>query len=307
VRLRVRRNGRGLRRRADDRLLLALRRGSCSPHFCPGNIDPLDITRCTQPPPSWSCADPLWDDGTICDCGCGYPDPDCSTVHGDACDTCNEPGSCSVQPCPGTIHPDMNSLCRPLTPPLDWTCWEDGYGDGESCDCGCGVQDLDCLTGELDECDLCSICGGGTCEQEVDAEDTTTCLPPPAGWTCQDFSYLDNSGDCDCGCGVFDPNCEEVTASWCGYCPGEGCTGGDCRYLDPNDNAICRPVPSGWTCHPTYYDDFDDACDCGCGVPDPDCTNTSRSACDICDSDGSCSTTPCPGTITSTNNATCGS
>lgn len=201
----------------------------------------------------------------------------------------------------------MNSLCRPLTPPLDWTCWEDGYGDGESCDCGCGVQDLDCLTGELDECDLCSICGGGTCEQEVDAEDTTTCLPPPAGWTCQDFSYLDNSGDCDCGCGVFDPNCEEVTASWCGYCPGEGCTGGDCRYLDPNDNAICRPVPSGWTCHPTYYDDFDDACDCGCGVPDPDCTNTSRSACDICDSDGSCSTTPCPGTITSTNNATCGS
>ncbi len=31
-----------------------------------------------------------------------------------------------------------------------------------------------------------------------------------------------------------------------------------------------QEIPSAWTCLPGYYD-ADDGCDCGCGVPDPDC------------------------------------
>lgn len=38
------------------------------------------------------------------------------------------------------------------------------------------------------------------------------------------------------------------------------------------------PVPSGWTCDPTYYGDG--ACDCGCGALDTDCAGSAATDCD---------------------------
>lgn len=57
------------------------------------------------------------------------------------------------------------------------------------------------------------------------------------------------------------------------------------RYSDP-DAAVCS---TGWTCYADFYD-TDYSCDCGCGIPDPDCAlvtgcNTpfcSAPSCDSC-------------------------
>ncbi len=60
----------------------------------------------------------LYHDGVQCDCGCGFLDPDCASLDAGACDSCNVPGSCSVQPCPGIITPTLNIGCsRPPPPP----------------------------------------------------------------------------------------------------------------------------------------------------------------------------------------------
>jgi hypothetical protein len=62
-------------------------------------------------PPEWTCPDDFYgvDDG--CDCGCGVIDPDCDPAEIDSCDYCDEPGSCSDEPCPGTIDPDDIGSC----------------------------------------------------------------------------------------------------------------------------------------------------------------------------------------------------
>ena len=35
-------------------------------------------------------------------------------------------------------------------------------------------------------------------------------------------------------------------------------------------SSVAVAAPAGWTCNPAYYG-ANDGCDCGCGVPDPDC------------------------------------
>jgi hypothetical protein len=63
--------------------------------------------------------------------------------------------------------------------------------------------------------------------------------PPVPGWTrCRASLYED--GDCNCGCGAFDPDCEDETIDACYhcFCPGDG---GFCdeTSVDPDDNAQC--------------------------------------------------------------------
>jgi hypothetical protein len=91
-----------------------------------------------------ACAAPHWStDGTCklalyagdgkCDCGCGAIDPDCdqgdgctaSQCAGKGCDICHGPGS-------------LLATC------YDWKCPANAYGDGKTCDCGCGAPDPDC-------------------------------------------------------------------------------------------------------------------------------------------------------------------
>jgi hypothetical protein len=49
-------------------------------------------------------------------------------------------------------------------------------------------------------------------------------------------------------------------------------------------NVVVEPMPSGWTCDPTYY--FDGNCDCGCGIRDRDCADGTFASCEYCNCDG---------------------
>lgn len=121
----------------------------------------------------------------------------------------------------------------------------------------------------------------------------------PSEWKCPVENY--GSGDgCHCGCGVWDPDCNDRTAETL------GCKGTD-MCLFPGDvckaRSLVLPVrkkintaegvsvysaefvpdfalypanpvaPSGWTC-PAHYYNTDDGCDDQCGLPDPDCLRT---------------------------------
>jgi hypothetical protein len=66
------------------------------------------------------------------------------------------------------------------------------------------------------------------------------------GWTC-DPQYYDTglADDCDCGCGIIDPDCPNSQAASCDYCDAGSCAndgttfGCDIPLLVPNDNAVC--------------------------------------------------------------------
>jgi hypothetical protein len=238
-------------------------------------------------PSSWTCNERLYFDGSRCDCGCGARDPDCSANQLDACDNCNPDGSCSARPCPGTIDPDAIAFCVQPPPPDGWTCWQGDYADGKSCDCGCGVQDLDCLTNDAAECDSCA-CNPERCPESVNPENPAECAPPPPGWTCAAAAYADDL--CDCGCGVVDVDCNDATANSCEFC--QGCSDEYCEDIDPQANGEClNEAPEDWTCDPRLFGDR--ACDCGCAALDADCESTDKAECEFCDAAGSCSTLPC--------------
>jgi hypothetical protein len=66
-------------------------------------------------------------------------------------------------------------------------------------------------------------------------------------------------------------------------------------------------VPEAFSCDPLFWG-ADDGCDCGCGVPDPDCPSASALACDNCNESGSCDEggLGCPGDIDAEDNSQCG-
>jgi hypothetical protein len=274
----------------------------CNFESCPGTIDEENNAFCTTPPFNWNCAARFYNDGDICHCGCGALDPDCEPFGADDCDRCNVEGSCSGQECPGLIDPAFIGACIQPDPPPEWTCDSFYYGDGGGCDCGCGALDPDCRGTTPAACDGCWHCG--ECPGRIDPTDITSCLPPPAEWRCDDARYGEGL-DCDCGCGVLDPDCGENNSAYCSACPDGSCSRSDCRDVRTDDIAFCDGgVPQGWTCSADFYGDS--ACDCGCGAQDSDCPNLSASACEFCDSQGSCSEAPtCPGTIDPNDNTSC--
>ncbi|MCL2822702.1 MAG: hypothetical protein FWD57_01800, partial [Polyangiaceae bacterium] len=79
-------------------------------------------------PPDWNCDDDKYNDGTVCDCGCGYLDPDCGSQLSGACDTCSEAGSCAES-------------CDHIRAEENWLCVD------KPAECGNGVLDL------KEECD----------------------------------------------------------------------------------------------------------------------------------------------------------
>jgi hypothetical protein len=101
---------------------------------------------------------------------------------------------------------------------------------------------------------------GGKCFEIVDEKIAMT--PPPPAWTC-DVATYDDGGDCDCKCGVIDPDCSLPGVKVQGCAPGQSCDA---------STATCAGVPSTWTCPPGEYGGgAANGCDCGCGAHDPDC------------------------------------
>lgn len=274
----------------------------CAPFGCSDAVDPDHNEVCTVAPPGWTCPSRLYNDGTGCDCGCGFPDPDCKSQDVSACDRCNDPYSCSGQACPGIIDASNNAFCSQPAPPPEWKCGYYYWLSDRQCSCGCGAPDPDCRGTTTDFCDNCPICGPGSCPTQISPTDVAQCKPAPAGWTCDGAHYLD--GVCDCGCGIKDPDCPYDTSAYCSSCPAEGCSAGYCSHILPHDTSKCIfDVPSTWTCARNFYGDG--LCDCGCGAVDRDCASANVGACAACKDEGGCSTTSCPGTIAATDNSTC--
>ncbi len=115
---------------------------------------------------------------------------------------------------------------------------------------------------------------GGACIHITSAPFTFPVAP--AGWTCDPGGYGDNF-QCDCNaCGVVDPDCMVTPAlaqqvNGCG--PGQTCNA---------DGKTCAGNITGWTCPVAKYNENHNVpaamqtgtCDCNCGIPDLDCTNT---------------------------------
>lgn len=250
-------------------------------------------------PAEWTCNTFAYGDGT-CDCGCGAPDADCSELDLGSCEVCNGAGSCNLAQCPGRIDPDDVSRC--MAPPQGWTCAASAYGDGETCDCGCGILDEDCPDADAASCDRCTSdgsCANGPCPSSLVADDNPHC-ELPVRWSCDAASYGDSV--CNCGCGAVDIDCPDASADSCETCEG-GCSPFECVF-EPDDNAHCPEPPPSWYCSARLYRDGS-RCDCGCGAIDPDCESLGEDACDKCDAPGSCSAQPCPGLIKKDFNADC--
>ena len=121
---------------------------------------------------------------------------------------------------------------------------------------------------------------------------------PPSGWSCDADKYYELDGvnpanaNCDCDCGVIDPDCGFVLPScsdqqWLPKYKDLVCNG----VVSPRDqlycrldSATCQALPPGlqsnrtdWTCIPDVYNELSDPgtslndCDCNCGGLDPDC------------------------------------
>lgn len=187
-----------------------------------------------------------------------------------------------------------------LEVPVEWICPSATYDEvgrehpiqGVRCDCGCGTYDPDC---DYPQVELGNCHEGQTC-----SETTFTCEGVPVPWVeagCLDSDYdagLDNGCQCDCG-GVRDPDCDLEGAIE------SGCDAGDFCVLSLTGSCY-TPVP-GWTCDPALM--ANDECECGCGVMDPDCLNSTVDYCWFCGALGSCQKDVCPGSINPTNNAIC--
>ena len=192
-----------------------------------------------------------------------------------------------------------------VSAPAAWTCQATRYGDGKSCDCGCGAPDPDCKDDKVASCDVCSLlggCGHAACPSNVVPGDNAHCALAP-DWLCDAASYGD--GKCDCGCGAVDIDCKSQQAASCDFCPLSGCANVfDCSTIDPDDNTVCTSAPQAWKCDARLYRDGAQ-CDCGCGFRDPDCSSKDIASCDSCDSPGACSHRVCPGTINPDSTALC--
>ncbi|MEM6991414.1 MAG: hypothetical protein AAF721_12980 [Myxococcota bacterium] len=173
----------------------------------------------------WDCNPAFYEDGMFCDCGCGIADPDCmgdATV--DACDSCNEVGSCDITGggCPGIIDAADNAVCD-MTPPAEWVCQAGAYGDG-TCDCGCGAVDaLDCADATVDSCEQCNEMGS-CAEGEADCaminmNNNAVCM---GGGMCMDSS---NAGELD----AMDPTYARSFLDVDGMCQASA-TGTDTSY-----------------------------------------------------------------------------
>jgi hypothetical protein len=134
--------------------------------------------------------------------------------------------------------------------------------------------------------------GGGSSDGGADATSGGQggAMPPEGPtfwWDCPLEAWGD--GRCDCGCGQRDIDCSDGDITSCEVCDGPGsCNGAPCPgRIDPVNNQTCDPPPFGWACPWLSYADGL-SCDCGCGVPDPDCEDEAPETCDTCKLPGSC-------------------
>jgi len=111
----------------------------------------------------------------------------------------------------------------------DATCVDIGAANWSVCLQWCRMGSSDCTAGET--------CEGFNTAKYIGSQEWGACVGVPAAWICPDSYFGDMS--CDCGCGVFDPDCVDSTVGSCDYC-GFGCGTGTCpANIDPDENWNC--------------------------------------------------------------------
>ena len=192
---------------------------------------PIDTGSTGEPPEvpaGWTCDDRLYADGA-CDCGCGAVDSDCADATAASCEYCE---SCSpiVEDCAMVVDAADNSVCG------TGRCGNGMPEGGEACDGTEGLPPgLDCMGLGFES-------GEVACNADCTNVDLTMCMGGPEGWTCLP-EYFGTDDGCDCGCGVVDPDCADMTMGSCEYCDNLGsCVAfnGDCTAIDPENNAACQ-------------------------------------------------------------------
>ncbi len=243
-------------------------------------------------PSEWSCDRAFFGRENGCDCGCATRDPDCGNAQErKACNRANTLGSCSRATGWGLLAVDLNDNTKCITAPDGWNCAPAYYGDG-TCHCGCGVRDADCVDDSAGACQVCGVQGSCSaydwappCEAIAPGQNSVCVAEPVSGWTCSPSHYGSADG-CDCGCGIRDPDCTTDGVEECERCSAEGACShfGGCGLVSERNNSRCRAEV--WTCDPGKQQDG--ICDCGCGVLDGDCLDTTAEGCALCSSAGSC-------------------
>jgi MYXO-CTERM domain-containing protein len=159
---------------------------------------------------------------------------------------CTMDDQCATDFC----DPDTDTCAKQI--PEGWTCDPAKYADASAngCECGCGVVDPDCGGAGSSYCNDCADAGScdmvspgaGTCDR-IDENDNAACIP--TDWLCYAYDYADGY-DCDCGCGVADPDCADATLGSCNqcYCPdsaGSYYTSVPCldTNIESTDNTQC--------------------------------------------------------------------
>jgi hypothetical protein len=164
---------------------------------------------------------------------------------------------------------------HPREAPPEWSCDPLRYWDGNICDCGCGVIDPDCGY-QLRSCDDQTwnpaytqiFCNGLQSPTDLIycRLETASCTTLPPGlargaqskWTCipevfNEISINEFDYDCNCACGVMDPDClydfNQIV------CDG-GVEVGTVRY--PRNQGInCRMGPDSVYCEGVVYSKFE--------------------------------------------------
>ncbi len=192
---------------------------------------------------------------------------------GGSCGSCPDGSECTSGACEAVVVPPAPSSCVGRcggVAPAGCYCVSGCEADGSCCEdfadvCACKPACSGKACGS-DGCGgNCGTCSAAAPHCTVTQQCSATCTPSCAGKTC---------GDDGCG-GV------------CGSCGGDEV----CEWT-------WQCVPNAWACPAAYYADGQ-ACDCGCGVGDPDCTDatllvfgcpTLETA---CSADGLCEATYC--------------
>jgi len=220
---------------------------ACEHNGCDaGVVDVVAPTTClaAADDSAWTCGFAAYDDGDVCDCGCGVADPDCPDSSRDSCDAsgCGPGHNIDDDDPTGCVENADLQGARP-----GWWCPTAWYAADDGCDCGCGLVDPDCPRApSVDDCSQqgCAFSDVGE-DGVVDGRDIAMCIVPgdaPAEWTCDAIHY--DAGDgCDCGCGVVDPDCTDDSIAYCAF---SGCADDD--EVDESNPASCVSAHNGFGC-----------------------------------------------------------
>lgn len=192
--------------------------------------------------------------------------PSCATANACGDNGCGGTcGLCAVGAYCGAGVCVLGTACIPNC--VDKACGDDGCGG--SCGtcatgkpfCSGGKCMAECIPNCVNKACGPDACGGscGTCGPSGVCAANAACVPNT--WTCDPvkFGAVDQ---CDCGCGVDDPDCAVPTLATLGCADDQKCVGHSCVAL----------VPAQWTCDKASYGNGG-PCDCGCGAVDPDCAS----------------------------------